>query len=109
MAGEQLEQLKELYGKFKTSLESFAKKHQKEISKNPVLRVHFQKMCATIGVDPLASSKGFWAEILGIGDFYFELGVKIVEACIKMKEQTGGLVELTTLKRKLTKGGEIQE
>jgi len=25
-------------------------------------------------VDPLASNKGFWAELLGIGDFYYELG-----------------------------------
>ena len=32
-----------------------------------------------IGVDPLASSKGFWAEILGVGDFYYELGIVIVQ------------------------------
>jgi len=32
-------------------------------------------MCANIGVDPLASNKGFWAELLGIGDFYYELGM----------------------------------
>lgn len=63
-------------------------------------------MCTTIGVDPLASSKGFWADILGIGDFYYELGVKIVEACLKMREQTGGLVDLQTLKSKLTLKGE---
>ncbi len=31
-------------------------------------------MCAKCGVDPLASNKGFWAELLGIGDFYYELG-----------------------------------
>jgi len=24
-------------------------------------------------VDPLASNKGFWAEVLGIGDFYYEV------------------------------------
>ena len=39
-------------------------------------------MCATIGVDPLASSKGFWSEMLGVGDFYYELGVQIVEVCM---------------------------
>ena len=32
-------------------------------------------MCANCGVDPLASNKGFWAELLGFGDFYYELGV----------------------------------
>ena len=34
-------------------------------------------MCASIGVDPLASSKGFWSEMLGVGDFYYELGVQV--------------------------------
>lgn len=54
MSSEQIETLKGLYAKFKADLESFARKHQKEISKNPMLRAHFQKMCTTIGVDPLA-------------------------------------------------------
>ena len=36
-------------------------------------------MCSKIGVDPLASNKGFWAEMLGVGDFYYELGVQIIE------------------------------
>ncbi len=34
-------------------------------------------MCASVGVDPLASNKGFWTELLGFGDFYYELGVQI--------------------------------
>ena len=42
----------------------------------------YQDMCASIGVDPLASSKGFWSEMLGVGDFYYELGVQIVEVCM---------------------------
>jgi ESCRT-II complex subunit VPS22 len=37
----------------------------------------FQEMCASIGVDPLASSKGFWSEMLGFGDFYYELAVQV--------------------------------
>jgi EAP30/Vps36 family len=36
-------------------------------------------MCASIGVDPLASGKGFWSNMLDIGDFYYELAVQIVE------------------------------
>ena len=50
---------------FKASLEDFAKKHSHEIKKNPQFRRQFQIMCSKIGVDPLASSKGFWAELLG--------------------------------------------
>ena len=48
---------------------------QNDIRKNPAFRSQFHEMCAKVGVDPLASNKGFWAELLGIGDFYYELGV----------------------------------
>jgi hypothetical protein len=41
-----------------------------------------QEMCASIGVDPLASGKGFWSNMLDIGDFYYELAVQIVEVKI---------------------------
>lgn len=47
---------------------------QNDIRKNPTFRSQFHDMCAKVGVDPLASNKGFWAELLGIGDFYYELG-----------------------------------
>lgn len=43
---------------FRSKLESFAAKHRSAIKKDPDFREHFQEMCATIGVDPLASSKG---------------------------------------------------
>ena len=42
---------------FKQNLEIFAKKHKKDINKNPELRKYFQIMCASIGVDPLACMK----------------------------------------------------
>lgn len=38
-----------------------------------------EKKTVLVGVDPLASSKGFWAEVLGVGDFYYELGIVIVQ------------------------------
>lgn len=39
---------------FKTNLEEFARKHKKDIRKDPKFRAHFQRMCTNIGVDPLA-------------------------------------------------------
>lgn len=60
-------------------------------------------MCTKIGVDPLQSNKGFWAEILGVGDFYYELGVQIIEVCIALREKTGGLVELDDLQARIEK------
>ena len=56
--------------KFKESLSDFAKKHKDRINKDPEFRMQFHAMCLAVGVDPLASSKGFWADILGFGDFY---------------------------------------
>ncbi|GMP52563.1 hypothetical protein CsSME_00018325 [Camellia sinensis var. sinensis] len=66
--------MKEQLATFRSQLEDFARKHKNDIRKNPAFRSQFHEMCAKVGVDPLASNKGFWAELLGIGDFYYELG-----------------------------------
>ncbi|VDQ05627.1 unnamed protein product [Trichobilharzia regenti] len=52
---------------------------QNQIKDNPQLRSQFQAICSNIGVDPLAYSQGCWSEILGLGVFYYHLGVKIIE------------------------------
>ncbi|KAF1332397.1 Vacuolar sorting protein snf8, partial [Globisporangium splendens] len=67
---------------FKVNLEQFAVKYKNNIKKDPEFRKMFQTMCARIGVDPLASKKGFWSELLDVGDFYYELAVQIIEVCI---------------------------
>lgn len=54
-------------------------------------------MCANIGVDPLASNKGMWAQLLGLGDFYYELGVQVIEACLATRQHNGGMIELHKL------------
>ncbi len=58
---------------FQKNLEEFASKHKDKINKNPEFRAQFQKLCSTIGVDPLASNKTFWTQALGVGDFYYEV------------------------------------
>ncbi|KAH3698816.1 vacuolar-sorting protein SNF8 [Pelomyxa schiedti] len=55
-------------------------------------------MCTKVGVDPLASNKGFWAELLGVGDFYYELAVQIVEVCMCTRATNGGIIELGELR-----------
>lgn len=55
---------------------------REEIRRSPEFRAQFHTMCANIGVDPLASNKGAWAQLLGFGDFYSELGVQVIEACL---------------------------
>ena len=54
-------------------------------------------MCSNIGVDPLASNKGMWAQLLGFGDFYYELGVQVVEGCLSTRPLNGGLIDLAAL------------
>ncbi|CAN0913802.1 Vacuolar protein sorting-associated protein 22 homolog 1 [Linum grandiflorum] len=99
--------MKEQLATFRNQLEEFARKHKNDIRKNPTFRAQFHEMCAKVGVDPLASNKGFWAELLGIGDFYYELGVQIVEICLNTRPHNGGLInlqELCNLLRQKRKG-----
>ncbi|XP_040990167.1 vacuolar protein sorting-associated protein 22 homolog 1 isoform X2 [Juglans microcarpa x Juglans regia] len=89
--------MKEQLATFRSQLEEFARKHKNDIRKNPAFRSQFHEMCAKVGVDPLASNKGFWAELLGIGDFYYELGVQIVDICLATRPHNGGLINLQEL------------
>merc|ERR1719206_141704 len=87
-----LQEMSKQMDKFRDNLEQFAVSHKKDIQKDPEFRRHFQEMCASIGVDPLASSKGFWSEMLGVGDFYYELGVQVIEVCVATSHRNGGVV-----------------
>lgn len=108
----QFEEMTKQLEVFKINLEDFATKHKNEIRKNPEFRRQFQEMCASIGVDPLSSGKGFWS-VLGIGDFYYELAVQIVEVCLATNYKTGGLISLSELRTRLInargKGKQHQE
>lgn len=35
-------------------------------------------MCVLLGT----ANKGFWGELLGVGDFYYELAVQVVDVCM---------------------------
>eukprot|EP00730_Choanoeca_flexa_P000719 TRINITY_DN10311_c0_g1_i5.p1 TRINITY_DN10311_c0_g1~~TRINITY_DN10311_c0_g1_i5.p1 ORF type:complete len:243 (+),score=51.74 TRINITY_DN10311_c0_g1_i5:120-848(+) len=100
---DEMKQLSSLMGQFRDQLESFAAKHKKAIQKNPEFRNNFQQMCTHIGVDPLASNKGFWSDKLGIGDFYYELSIQAVEACMQTRHLNGGLIDLQELFQRVSK------
>ena len=87
------EHVKATLRSFKSKLEAFALKHAGDIRADPGFRARFHAMCATVGVDPLASSKGAWAEALGLGDWYAALGVAVVEACLASRSVDGGLTD----------------
>jgi len=93
----QLEHIERQLALFKEKLEIFANKHKNQINKNPKFRAQFQTMCAKVGVDPLASRKGFWTQLLGVGDFYYELGVQIINVCLSTRTVNGGLIGIDEL------------
>uniref|UniRef100_A0A8C7SAV5 Vacuolar-sorting protein SNF8 n=1 Tax=Oncorhynchus mykiss TaxID=8022 RepID=A0A8C7SAV5_ONCMY len=81
-----------LQNKYK-HLSQFASKHKQEIHKSSQFRVQFQ-FCSRFSVS-LTAGKGFcWQsqrllEMLGVGDFYYELGVQIIEVCLALKHING--------------------
>lgn len=97
---------------FRSLLQQFAQTHAKDIRSNPTFRAQFARMCAAIGVDPLASSNAsggsnsVWAQLLGrtVNDFYFELAVRVVEVCGETRGENGGLIELRKVRERVAKG-----
>lgn len=91
--------------KLEVKLSEFAKKHKKEIQEDPAFRKKFLEMCAPIGVDPLSSKKGFWDGVLGIGEFYYELAVKVAEVCMASRSRNGGIMSIAEVQSILMKRG----
>jgi ESCRT-II complex subunit VPS22 len=93
--------------KFQEKLTEFAVKHKNKINQNAIFRSQFQKMCRSIGVDPLASTKGLWGQSLTqMTDFYYELGIQAIEGCLLTKPKNGGIISIedliTTIRAKRT-------
>ncbi|KAF7258048.1 hypothetical protein EG68_04716 [Paragonimus skrjabini miyazakii] len=97
MAETQMATLSRQLAQLRTSLESFAAKHGTKIKNDPEFRGQFQAMCSSIGVDPIAYSRGCWSEALGLGEFYYHLGVRIIEVCMTNQKRTGGILPLNEL------------
>lgn len=95
---------------FRSLLQQFAQTHAKDIRSNPSFRAQFARMCAAIGVDPLASSNSgsgaggsIWSQLLGrsVNDFYFELAVRVVEVCGETRSENGGLIEVRKVRERI--------
>jgi len=78
--------------KLEVKLADFAKTHKHAIQHDPEFRAKFLDMCAPLGVDPLSAEKGFWGSMLGIGEFYYELSVKVAEVCLASRSRNGGII-----------------
>lgn len=78
--------------KLEEKLTDFAKTHKYAIQHDPEFRAKFLEMCVPLGVDPLSTSKSFWGAMLGLGEFYNELSVKVAEVCIASRSRNGGII-----------------
>ena len=105
LSRQSLDALQSQLGQFRAALQRFAASHREDIKKDPAFRASFQQMCSNIGVDPLAGPQkgGWWAELLGMGDWQYELGVQIVDICVGKRDQNGGMIEMDELVRLLNK------
>ncbi|KAH7924290.1 winged helix DNA-binding domain-containing protein [Leucogyrophana mollusca] len=101
----QVDHLQSQLTQFRTALSHFAASHRDSIRSDPAFRHEFQQMCSSIGVDPLAGPRkgGWWAEILGMSDWQYELGVQIVDVCVSTRERNGGVIEMGELVRMVSK------
>ncbi|KAH7885841.1 EAP30/Vps36 family-domain-containing protein [Phlebopus sp. FC_14] len=101
----QIDNLQSQLTQFRTALAHFAANHRDSIRSKPTFRHAFQQMCSSIGVDPLAGPRkgGWWAEMLGMGDWQYELGVQIVDVCVSTRERNGGVIEMGELVRMVSK------
>ncbi|SNX86997.1 related to SNF8 - protein involved in glucose derepression [Melanopsichium pennsylvanicum] len=109
LTASQLNELRQQLDVFSTSLRSFSSAHRNEIRKNAEFRHAFQKMCYSIGVDPLSSSSrnsgglsGLWSDMLGLGDWQYELGVQIIDVCVSTRSSNGGVIGMDELIRRVT-------
>ncbi|SPO02910.1 related to SNF8 protein, involved in glucose derepression [Cephalotrichum gorgonifer] len=101
---------------FRSLVQQFAATHAKDIRSNPSFRAQFARMCAAIGVDPLAASSSsnssnsgsgsIWGQLLGrsVNDFYFELAVRVVEVCGDTRGENGGLLGLREACERIRRG-----
>lgn len=117
----QLSELRAQLDSFGDALLRFGSEHGADIRASPDLRHAFQKMCVSIGVDPLAApapppnngsvaaaslgriahaAKGqfnVWAATLGLSDWVYALAVQVVDVCVSTRPANGGLISMPEL------------
>jgi ESCRT-II complex subunit VPS22 len=115
LTSSQLAELRSQLDTFATALRNFSANHRNDIKRDPNFRHAFQKMCSSIGVDPLggtpspasgargagAKMAGLWNHMLGLGDWQYELGIQIVDICVSTRHLNGGLIELQDLIKRI--------
>jgi len=93
---QQPQHIEECLRRFAVALEDFARRHAARVRAAPAFRDRFARLCAEVGVDPLAHRKTAWSA-LGLGDYYMGLAIQVVEACLAARATSGGVLPLPTV------------
>ncbi|GAA6009349.1 hypothetical protein JCM11491_004283 [Sporobolomyces phaffii] len=103
LAAQESAALSDQLATFQAALATFSTRHRAKILSSPEFRTHFSHLCAELGVDPLGGgAKGVWDK-LGVTDWYYALGVQIVDVCLQKRDRAGGLVALDEVMRDVAK------
>ncbi len=101
MAEADLVHLQDQASSLRESLSKFAAKYRKQINADPEFRRYFTVACQAAGVDPLASNKAALGKLLGMGDFYFALGVQVVDVAMAARATQGVLLPMQLCLKRL--------
>jgi ESCRT-II complex subunit VPS22 len=94
------ETMKVALDKLKDELIDFTRNNQKKILQDPLFRLDFHCLCAQCNIDPISSGKNVFS-CFGVGKFYYELSIQVVDICYSTRNQNGGIIPMTELQRLL--------
>ncbi len=118
LEAESREKLREQAEMLRANVEAYAVAHRAAIAANPALAGRFQKMCTALGVDTLVSAResetaekktGFTffrkreEQKPKTSAFHAELAVQVVEQCMLLANETGGLTDAALVRRRLSR------
>lgn len=94
MTAERIGRIADELESFEKDLRALAEKYKNEIKHDPVVRARFRQLADSLGIDLLSSKKNIFSGILGLGDFYYGLGSRVVEVCMKERKFCGSYIPL---------------
>lgn len=94
ITAERVGQIEDQLEELQTQLQKLAHDHKSDIKEDPLVRARFRQLADSLGVDLISSKKNVFAGALGLGDFYYQLAGRAVEACMQERKFCGAYVPL---------------
>jgi ESCRT-II complex subunit VPS22 len=94
ITAERVGQIEDQLEELQAQLQKLAQNHKSDIKEDPLVRARFRQLADSLGVDLISSKKNVFAGALGLGDFYYQLAGRVVEACMQERKFCGAYVPL---------------